>query len=580
MSKPPLALEEMPVDGLSIASNDRDLLEDLLIYLDYMRTRSVKRMTRTNQIPQADLNRLDKALGSPRFDNAVYASQRLSWIDFIDHLAWLAGLAGYDVKGTYRGYSSSEPSFTENYIAVSEKVLHAFLELTPAEQEKRLLEILINEVNTGGAYPSPRNEFYTPAILGRLDHFAVRGSAVGVMPSIDFVRVRRFLLEVLQQCQPGVWYSTAALIAHLKQQHPFFLIPEKIKADRWGNKSKRYDNFYEGRTDWDLNREPIAESDPDAFERVEGRYVERFLEYIPLVLRFVDVAYAPARYEGARPERGVLKAFRVQERFLRLMRGETMQPNVTVQPNFDVIVEAEIYPTKVMQQLRPLTETISQPGGVVGASVTILRLKKDLVAAELVRQPDLAVIALLRQMSGRDLPPNVLAELEEWSGHADQFTLYENIGLFEGDLTLPGVSDHIAERIAPGLALVRHAEQLAAGLESAGCVPLIAAHLSASFLPLPEAAQSLFPKEIPPAPAQPVGPQVLPLKRQTSITITFPSAEAFDAFRLALAELRCPFQPDTTLRTITLSQVHWPRFEQAIAQFADAYTPEIMDMNA
>ena len=35
----------------------------------------------------------------------------------------------------------------------------------------------------------------------------------------------------------------------------------------------------------------IHESDPDGFERVEGRYVERFLESIPLVLRYVDVAY-------------------------------------------------------------------------------------------------------------------------------------------------------------------------------------------------------------------------------------------------------------------------------------------------
>jgi hypothetical protein len=571
-----LALETTSLQGLTVASNDRDLLEDLLIYLEYMGSRSVKRMTRSNEIPQADLNRLEKVLGNPQFDPATHAGQDTSWIYFLDHLALLMGLANYDTKGTYRGYTSNEPSYIDNYITVREKTLHEFLELAPAEQEKKLLDVLVSET-TRGNYSSVYNEFYYPGILGRLDSFSSFGSATGVMITLDFKQVRHFLLNLLQQCEPGIWYSTASLITYLKQNHPFFIIPAKPKGDRRDEHPKRYGNFHEGRSHWDTNREPIAESEPEAFERVEGRYVERFLENIPLTLRFVDVAYDPAPYEGLHPIRGTLKAFRVQERFLRLMRGETMQPSVTVQPNFDVIVEAEIYPAQVMRQLRPLTEIISQPGGVVGASVTISRLKKELVAAELVRQPDLDVIALLRRLTGRDLPPNVLAELEEWSGHAEQFTLYENVGLFEGDLTLPGVSDCIVEHVAPGLALVRQPEKLAGQLETAQVVPLIVSHQPERFTPIPETAQTIFPKTVPVHLIAPAGPQPLQLKRLTSITITFPTAEAFDAFRLALAEQRCPFQPDNTLRTITLSQVHWPRFEQVIIQLSSTYSVELTD---
>jgi hypothetical protein len=53
----------------------------------------------------------------------------------------------------------------------------------------------------------------------------------------------------------------------------------------------RYGNFHESKEAWGHEID-IRERDPDSFERVEGRYVERFLEGIPLVLRYVDVAYA------------------------------------------------------------------------------------------------------------------------------------------------------------------------------------------------------------------------------------------------------------------------------------------------
>ena len=44
----------------------------------------------------------------------------------------------------------------------------------------------------------------------------------------------------------------------------------------------RYGNFVERkRGDWG-NRNPISDKDPEGFAKVEGRYLERFLEGIPL----------------------------------------------------------------------------------------------------------------------------------------------------------------------------------------------------------------------------------------------------------------------------------------------------------
>ena len=50
-----------------------------------------------------------------------------------------------------------------------------------------------------------------------------------------------------------------------------------------------------------------------AFERVEGRFVERFLEGIPLALGYVDVAYSDEK-DTVFPSINKLQAFRVTDR--------------------------------------------------------------------------------------------------------------------------------------------------------------------------------------------------------------------------------------------------------------------------
>jgi len=219
-----------------------------------------------------------------------------------------------------------------------------------------------------------------------LDFFYQWGSATGLMPTLKFPEVRQFLLNLLKDCAPGQWYSTESLIAYLKANHPHFLIPHNVpKTDKWGKTITRYGNFYEGKDSWVHNEKPIPDNAPDGFERVEGRYVERFLEGIPLTMRFVDVAYNPAPYKGLLPTRGMLKAFRVSERFLNLMNGQESQPRLTVQPNFDVIVESDFYPTKIIQQIAALGEDVSSPTSGHSAYVGLFQLKKNLVAAEQVR---------------------------------------------------------------------------------------------------------------------------------------------------------------------------------------------------
>ncbi len=565
------SLTSIDVKDLRIFSNERDVLRDLFVYLEYIGERSIKRMTRTNEIPRADQQRLAKLLGGlstdlrPRQD----VSEAGQWIDFIDHLAYRLRLVSFDIKGEYRGASSMEPSFSDNYMSVNGSPLREFLDLSPVKQEKRILETLKTPQKSDVYGWDEPNEFFQTGVLGELDPFSRRGSAVGVIPFINFPEARQFLLDLLAKLTPGTWFSTDSLIQYLKYNHPYFLIPEKLPKDRWGSAARRHDYFYETDSQWGYEKDTVPENAPDAFERVEGRYIERFLENTPLIMRFVDVAYDPVPYQGLYPSRGMLKAFRVSERLRHFMSDQKIQPRVTVQPNFDVVVESDYYPAKIIQQIAALGEQVSNPT-TSSAYVGIFQLKKARVAAEQVRQPDLDVVELLKNLSGRDLPSNVQIELEEWSGHADQFTLYEGFTLLESAETLPQAETFVVERISPHLSLVRNAQKLFKSLESEGCVPLAIAHPSEGFDPLPEAATSIFPKEQPVEEEQQAATPIT-VNCVVSVTARFPDSASFDAFRKMLAELRCPFQSDSKLLSITFDQKNQARFDEAIQKLTDVY---------
>jgi hypothetical protein len=395
------------------------------------------------------------------------------------------------------------------------------------------------------------------------------------MPTLKFPEIRQSLLDLLKTCPPNQWLSVESLVAYLKAEHPYFLIPKKKpKADKRENSIARYSNFYEGKDQWNHNEKAIPDSDPDGFERVEGRYVERFLENIPLTMRFIDVAYNPAPYKGLMPTRGMLKAFRVNERFSRLMSGAESQPRLTVQPNFDVVIESDFYPAQIIQQVAALGEEVSSPNSGHGAYVGIFQLKKMFVAAEQVRQPDLDVIALLEKLGGRSLPANVKVELGEWAGHADQFTLYEGFALLESVDEIPESDKFTADRIAPTLRLVRAGGEIFSTLEANAYAPLRIQHPTGEFAPLAESAVSRFPKESVQEKSH-RKPKLVKVSRSVAVSYQFPDEESFTSIQKMLAELRCPFQSDPKIRSIQIQQKEQTRFDEAAQALKDSLIIEI-----
>ena len=566
---------------LDIFSNPCNLRRDLDEFIRYLEERDVKRLVRSNKLSKADYRRLVRVMSDPEAAAEVAEHGDSSWVDYVDGLALKMGFVNYDTKGIYAGYTSSEPSFPDNYIELDARAYQRFLDLSLVDRERQLLDALLGEKD------GCRSEFFQRSVLGRLDSFDRWGCATGIVPTLDFPKARRFLLDLLscdEVCEPGVWYSMASLVQYLKAHHPFFLIPRNPShKTRWGVEEGRYGNFHESeRNQWG-SEIGISESEPDAFERVEGRYVERFLEDMPLALGYVDVAYSREPHKGVYPSINRLRAFRINSRLSRAMKGDIPLPQVTVQPNFEIYVESEFYPVRVLHQLMPLADLVSED------VLTILRLQKERVAAQLAYDEGLDVVALLTKLQGRELPPNVARELREWTEHSEKFILYDGFALLEGDEALTAVEPFLNEVTvewisptsegAPSLRIVHSPDALFAHLEEAELVPLRVKHAASSLSPLPRGAHTLFPKRSVARKPKPKRETTLNLMRSTVITLHFPDGEPLEAFRKALLDARCPIKVGEEELTLTFSKRYEAQVTAVIQSLDKRYRVHIEDID-
>ena len=552
------------VSNLQVVSNERELRRDIHVFVDYVQDREVKRSHRSNALGKADSKRMAKLMTDCEAVREVDQKGYSVWVNLIDSLALNLGFVNYDTKGSYAGYSSSEPSFPDNYIECRENTYQIFLEQSIQKREQVLLDRIV------GMYGGCSNEFFVPSRLGRLDAFDRSGCATGVTPSLDFANIRRFLLKLLSQCDPGVWYSTSGLISYLKSEHPYFLIPEKpAYRYRWEEEKGRYCNFKEGKKSrWDSIT--IPKQAPDVFERVEGRYIERFLENIPLIFRYIEVAYTKEAYKGLFPRLGCLKAFRVTTRFVHFMENKVSAPKVTVQPNFELHVESLFYPVTLLSQLFPLTEIVSEN------NIIILKLTRQKVVAHLVENEELDVITLLTELTGRELPENIETELQEWTDHTENFILYEGFGLLEGEKNEQTSDSFTIEEITPNLRIVHSPKVLYERLEQAELVPFHIEHANSNLQPLPEKTITLFPK-ISTTVARPKQKQSLTLRRQMMVILHFPDSSSLEKVNKRLLDTRCLVMADKRNLTLTYNAQYEKQVASVLRELKKHYAIRIHD---
>jgi hypothetical protein len=564
----PSNLEEIKVTDLDVVANPSDLRQDLQALADYVRSYEIKRGYRDNRIPQAHQQRLLKLMSAPASAAQKNQFGDANWIEHLDDVCLRLKWVKYDTKGEYMGYSSSEPSFPDNFMKFDERQHRDFLDLPLQAQEQQILDVHLKEREVGAS------EFFSSGTLGRLDTFDAFGCATGVIPTIAFWQVRLHLLELLGECPPGVWFSTASLVDHLRSHDPWFVIPKDIPASvrKTTQHEGRYANFVERkRGDWS-HRDPIWDKDPESFAKVEGRFIERFLEGIPLVLGYTEVAYTRRKTETPiEPSRGLLPAFRTTERLRRAMRREVAEPKVTVLPNFEVHVESLFFPARTETQLRPMGDLVQR--GIV----TVFKLTKPKVAAALAAQVDQNAIETLKALSGRELPPNVEHELRDWAGHSEKFILFEGFGVLEGRREAAVADRFVVETISPSLALVHSAETLYRRLEAAEQMPLRIRHSDNVLAGPPNARSQIAPSAAPrSAPAK----RAVKVKRSLRTTLWFADGEAHAAFCQLLLDAKCVLASDRRALTVSYPHQAEPQVKECMRKLKETYTLTVEDMES
>ncbi len=469
-------------NDLEIHTNTNDLRRDLYAYMEYILHNDVKRHYKSNLITKTDSRKIARQMTDPSgIEDYLDEDGIWPWLNYIDRIALAMDFVSYKTKGEYIGYYSSGPTFVDNYIGPVGESYSTFLGLSVQAQEEKLLACQVE------SYSDSENEFFTTFPLGLLQSFDTRGCATGVVPYIKFDEARMFLFETLKEYPPGEWTQVSSLVAGVKEKDCYFIIPRKPSMKYTSRNEGRYCNFSEGEKRWDEGK-TVAASDPDAFERVEGRYIERFLEHIPLAMGYVELAYAPGYKQKIYPSIGHLVNFRTTPAFYRFMHEGLSEPKVTVLSNFEVQVQADVYPASVVRKLSPIAVLQKTDR----ACVFILNRVKAIAACADDNRLD--IIALLRSISSKDIPANIEHELRGWIRKSESFVLYTGFGLLECDGDLPEAEPFTVEKLSTRMRIVRSPDKLLNKLDAAGRVPLLISHASESFCIPPSEVRTQFPK--------------------------------------------------------------------------------------
>lgn len=554
------------LQNLTIKNNLYDFRRDIFLFMQYCQGQEIKRTVYGNYLSKSEYKRIAKKLGRPELMDDYDKDMGQWWIDYLDEQALALGWISYDTDGEYLGYTSSRPAFQDNYIEVNSDKYNRFLKLSGLEQEKYLYRHFKES-------QGKHNILMERGLFSFLDRFTSWGSATGVLPTLNLAKSKDILLEVLVNLSPNTWYATKDLIQLMKEKHPWFLIPEKpyvMESGGWRKPDKkvlypRYYNFMEGeRYGGRMEEKHIRNDDPQGFEKVEGRFIERFLENYLYVLGYIKIGMSKTPYKGESPQMGTLVAFQLQPTFLQVLKNEPLTTKVSIQPNFEIYIDAPVYPVATLNELAPLTKVLKEDQQI------ILKLEKQYVLQYLVEHPSFDLTRFLTDLSDTPLPQNVLMEIREWTERTDVFTLYEDFGLYEGVKKQSLADIHTELNITPTLRLIRKPILLYEKLQKSAVIPMLVEHKDKGFKPMPTIAKSVFPS-LKVEKTKKAAKQKINIERAEMLTYTIGTKVFFESFLTALLTARVPITFDKNKKSI-----HFPKKEEAnikklLNEFKDKY---------
>ncbi|MBI4816213.1 MAG: hypothetical protein HY791_08145 [Deltaproteobacteria bacterium] len=416
-----------------------NLRRDLHLFVSFVRPEGLKRSHRGNTIPKGPALKLAKILSWAGEADAVDENDRGSWSNFVSFVARDLGLVTFEVEGKYLGYSSSAPSFPDNVIEVVEPRVTSWLASSPSAKERSILDSLIRRKG---------NEFFQHATLVAGERFDSAGCAIGPASRMDLARIRDRLLGILCELPTNVWLPIATLIDHVRATAPHLILDpalRKVPLEDWQLRQKKRGLQIDEKVDdlyWNFREFPserggrvwgkeiqLTEKSSDGFRRVEGRFLQYFLQEIPYLCGFVDLALEPRHRESISLPLNAVAAFRLTPRLKQVVRREPSldEVSVTFLPNFEVLVVAQSWPDRELATLSPFTKLMKEDG-----PTHMLRLDQKSIVAFVAKNPNApSVKSTLQSLSQKPLPTNVASELDAWSGHAQKLTIFDQLALIE-----------------------------------------------------------------------------------------------------------------------------------------------------
>ncbi|GGF93287.1 MULTISPECIES: hypothetical protein [Cysteiniphilum] len=529
---------------------DTRILLWLHAYMDYLCLREVKRSYRGNHIPDADYKRICKSINQEDSEN------NRRYIDEADRIAYAMHWIQYDKRGSY-GYTSDERLYKNNIIKVSKEDYQDYLNITNEDKRykalvKRLCISVVPESNE-----LFQSEGYGAGILNKfpLEYYYAKD----VVSQINFEAARLAIIDALATLKPEVWYSVDTLVDYLHKHHCYALIPEKMKPSRHSyGKANRYAHFNEHPSTDKYKTTTIDQSMTDAFKRVEGRFVERFLETLPYSLGWVELAYDKEYHSDVSPSLGHLKAFKVTQLFYLLYVNPIPAPTVKVLPNYEITVESLIYPVGLMHQLMKLGE-FSNHG-----AISQVKIDKNNIIQLAANEPNLDVIKLLKQLSVQGLPQNVETDMQEWCHQGDAFKLYTNSVLLESQYTHDFLTEHMTATVDKNTFIIGDYQTVIDKLDAHEDVSLVIEHNDDKFKMLPKSYATSLPKDGVKKAKKSQPKRKVKLKKQTMLSYDFADEEAFNLIKDDLIAKHIIIGVNESNRTISLSKNYEQAFKQSL----------------
>lgn len=555
-----ITLETTTISGLEIESNICDLHYDIAQYIKYIKNRNVKRSSKNNLLLKGDVVRLSKLMSGQELGSNDFQAEDFHYPSFIDSISYAMDFVNFDVTSRY--YDST---FPENYITIKGNNYQQHINTPLQEQEEKILNLL----NSKGS--RDENEFVCQSPLGILDHF--RSYNIGdIVNTIDFTKVRLFLFDLLSNLEVNTWYSVKSFIEYLKFHHPYFLIPrqpEIIKTKSYMQKDL-FDNRYAGFSDaYEHKNYQLDTSYKDIFERVEGRYIERFLEFIPFLLGYIELAYNSGDLKKHRPTIGRLGAFRITPRFFNLINKNIQEPKIVVQPNFEISIESDIYPVSIMSQLESIGHLIKKD------ILSQIKLDKNKVIQKVAKEQDFDPIKYLSSIISSILPTNVQTELEEWCIHSDAFILYNNAGILESSFKFPNTEKFITQQINKKFDIVKDSQGLIDELEYNQTIPIKKIkHKDNKFLELSGEYNSIIAKSTKLNKKASDNLEKINLDRFNLIKLVFVHDKDFALLSNLLLEKGCMINTIDTEKAIIIDQINDTLLKEVLKDVSKRYKLE------